>query len=77
MLLTDAKRLRNHYRATSRIMSDKTLSKIIDVNEDTVSCDGGEVGHPVVYLALSDNSKVECPYCSQIFRLKKIGKHPA
>jgi uncharacterized Zn-finger protein len=28
---------------------------------------GGPLGHPKVYLNLSADGKVECPYCSRLF----------
>jgi uncharacterized Zn-finger protein len=28
---------------------------------------GGPLGHPKVYLNLSAEGKVECPYCSRLF----------
>ncbi len=54
-----------------------SMSEIIEVNEKTVKCDGeflGEAktssGHPAVYLKIDQNSKVECPYCGQVFVFK-------
>ncbi len=41
-------------------------NKIIEVKADTVSCDGGNLGHPRVFLTFEGN-KVECPYCGQVF----------
>lgn len=40
------------------------------VDSKVVSCDGngnGASGHPLVYLNLGEEGKVECPYCGQIF----------
>jgi len=44
----------------------------IEVEEDTVACDGGggALGHPRVYLMLKDG-RVECGYCDRLFILKK------
>ena len=41
----------------------------IEVNTPVVACDGGggAGGHPRVYLNLSANGTVECPYCSRLF----------
>ncbi len=41
----------------------------IYVEENTVACNGGggSLGHPLVYLNLSAEGKVECPYCSRLF----------
>ncbi len=41
----------------------------IYVDENTVACNGGggPLGHPRVYLNLSVEGKVECPYCSRLF----------
>ena len=36
-----------------------------------VSCDGGggALGHPKIYLEISKDGKVVCPYCSRTFKL--------
>jgi len=41
----------------------------IYVSENVVACNGGggPLGHPLVYLNLSVEGKVECPYCSRLF----------
>jgi len=41
----------------------------IYVAENVVACNGGggALGHPRVYLNLSAEGKVECPYCSRLF----------
>jgi uncharacterized Zn-finger protein len=41
----------------------------IYVAENVVACNGGggPLGHPLVYLNLSAEGKVECPYCSRLF----------
>ncbi|HKT17803.1 MAG TPA: zinc-finger domain-containing protein [Stellaceae bacterium] len=41
----------------------------IYVAENVVACNGGggALGHPLVYLNLSADGKVECPYCSRLF----------
>lgn len=46
---------------------------IIHVDSHKVQCEGSGkgVGHPRVYLEIKD-SKIECPYCSKTFKLKKI-----
>ncbi len=38
-----------------------------------VTCDGGkgELGHPLVYLNMGDNGRVDCPYCGREFVLKE------
>lgn len=50
----------------------------IEVTETRVSCDGGggALGHPKVYLNLSKEGWVECPYCDRRFVLKE-GAAPA
>ncbi len=52
----------------------------IEVETDTVGCDGGggALGHPLVYLTLGKEGRVDCPYCSRRFVLKhgaKTGTH--
>ncbi len=37
------------------------------VNTDRVSCDGGEYGHPKIYLSVSNTEITVCPYCSHKF----------
>lgn len=45
--------------------------EIIEVETRKVACDGGgALGHPRVWLNLSLDGKVECPYCDRLFVLK-------
>ena len=46
--------------------------EIIEVEDRMVSCDGegGALGHPRVFLRVSDNGYVDCPYCDRRFILK-------
>ena len=39
---------------------------------------GGPLGHPKVYLNLSAEGQVECPYCSRLFihQSKRTGDRP-
>ena len=41
---------------------DETL-----VDKDRISCDGGENGHPKIYLSVNSNEITVCPYCSHKF----------
>jgi uncharacterized Zn-finger protein len=45
--------------------------EIVYVKTDVVACSGsgddGVDGHPRVYLNLSAEGKIECPYCSRLF----------
>jgi len=41
------------------------------VNAAQVACDGGELGHPRVFLEVDDNGEVVCPYCSRKFIYQK------
>jgi uncharacterized Zn-finger protein len=49
---------------------------VIDVDQDTVVCppnDGTQWNsHPRVFLDLSSQGEVFCPYCSAHYRLQKI-----
>ncbi|MBS0538272.1 MAG: zinc-finger domain-containing protein [Proteobacteria bacterium] len=47
--------------------------EIITVDTDRVACDGGggSLGHPKVYLNLSEEGRIECPYCSREFVLRE------
>ena len=45
--------------------------EIVYVKTDVVACSGSGSdsahGHPRVYLNLSAEGKIECPYCSRLF----------
>jgi len=43
--------------------------EIVYVASEVVSCngDGGDLGHPKVYLNLAADGEIECPYCSRLF----------
>lgn len=43
----------------------------ITVDTPTVACDGGVLGHPLVYLNLGEEGETECPYCGRRFVLAK------
>lgn len=47
------------------------VAKTEKVKTREVSCDGGkeQLGHPKVYLHISKNNEVVCPYCSKKFIL--------
>ncbi|MFQ5534022.1 MAG: zinc-finger domain-containing protein [Sphingomonadales bacterium] len=41
------------------------------VDRPKVSCDGdGPLGHPLVYLRIDDDGRIQCPYCARLFILK-------
>jgi NADH dehydrogenase (ubiquinone) Fe-S protein 6 len=40
------------------------------VDSRVVSCDGGELGHPKVYINLDQGKATSCGYCGQRFQLK-------
>ena len=48
----------------------------IVVSTKRVACDGGggALGHPMVYLTLSDSGRADCPYCGRRFELKPGAK---
>ena len=48
----------------------------IEVTKLEVSCDGGPLGHPMVYLHIGAQGWVECPYCDRRFVLQ-AGARPA
>jgi uncharacterized Zn-finger protein len=43
--------------------------EVVYVQTQVVACNGGggALGHPKVYLNLSAEGKIECPYCSRLF----------
>ncbi len=45
------------------------------VDSNVVACNGGggPLGHPRVYLNLSAEGRIECPYCSRLYVLRKPG----
>ena len=47
-------------------------AEIIDVDSETVACDGGEgaLGHPRVFLNMKGQGQIDCPYCGIRFVLK-------
>jgi len=42
------------------------------VDSNVVACNGGggPLGHPRVYLNLSAEGRIECPYCSRLYVLR-------
>jgi uncharacterized Zn-finger protein len=52
-------------------MADHTAPpETVEVEEATVACDGGPLGHPRVFLSLEPAGHVDCPYCDRRFVLK-------
>ena len=49
---------------------ETTIPETIEVDDATVACDGGALGHPRVYLDLAGSGAATCPYCDQRFVLK-------
>jgi uncharacterized Zn-finger protein len=43
--------------------------EVIYVPQEVVACNGGggALGHPRVFLNLSAEGKIECPYCSRLY----------
>ncbi len=56
-----------------RAPNTKPTDEMIYTENSKVSCEGsgGALGHPKVYLDLSKDGEVFCPYCSRHFILKK------
>jgi len=44
------------------------------VDDRTVACDGGLLGHPKVFLHIEDK-QIVCPYCSRVFILNEGAGH--
>ncbi len=42
------------------------------VDSEVVDCDGGNpaLGHPIVWLNMKSNGRIDCPYCGRRFILK-------
>jgi uncharacterized Zn-finger protein len=46
-------------------------TEIIDVDGETVACEGGGAsGHPRVFLHMDGQGQIDCPYCGCRFVLK-------
>ena len=45
------------------------VEETIIVEKSSISCDGGALGHPKVYLAIGEGGEVVCPYCSRTYKL--------
>ncbi len=45
-------------------------AEVIEVDEASVSCDGGRLCHPRVFLRLGEEGEVDCPYCGRRFVLR-------
>ena len=56
----------------------QTFETVI-VDQADVVCDGGGGvgGHPRVFLNLAASGRVECPYCSRTFVLRRPAEGPA
>ena len=48
------------------------------VDEPTIGCDGGgALGHPLVYLTMTADGTVDCPYCGRHYILREGAKAAA
>ncbi|TXH32550.1 MAG: zinc-finger domain-containing protein [Rhodospirillaceae bacterium] len=47
--------------------------EVIEVESSKIACDGGDgaLGHPRVFLTLSKEGEIDCPYCGRHFVLKQ------
>ncbi len=43
----------------------------VETDKTRIACDGGDdaLGHPRVFLEMSDKGEVDCPYCGRKFKL--------
>ncbi len=48
-----------------KIFGKKEDETVVSANR--VSCDGGVLGHPKVYLSVDEKNITLCPYCSHKF----------
>jgi len=48
----------------------------IYTDKKEVACDGGILGHPMVYLNMESANEIVCPYCSKkfIYQKAKVAK---
>jgi uncharacterized Zn-finger protein len=63
-----------HQRKRGEIVTEPF--EVITVDTDRVACDGGggPLGHPKVYLNLGEEGRIECPYCSRLYKLAEGAK---
>jgi uncharacterized Zn-finger protein len=47
-------------------------TEVLYTETDVVGCDGGggSLGHPMVYLTLEKEGRIDCPYCGRRYVLK-------
>ncbi|MEE8271061.1 MAG: zinc-finger domain-containing protein [Alphaproteobacteria bacterium] len=45
----------------------------VDPHTETVGCDGGALGHPMVYYNFGARDAVDCGYCGRRFRKSNAG----
>jgi len=50
--------------------SESQAPETLEVDSVRVACDGGTLGHPRVYLDLTAEGHIDCPYCGRRFVLK-------
>lgn len=55
--------------ANAQINNAMSDDMVIETTQSRVSCNGGggALGHPLVYLNMTDDGTVTCPYCSRKF----------
>lgn len=51
-------------------------AEVLEVEQVRIGCDGGDgpLGHPMVYLTMERDGKIDCPYCGRRFVLKEGAK---
>ena len=49
----------------------------IEVESRDVTCDGGPMGHPRVFLNMGHDDHIDCPYCGRRYALKAGAAAPA
>lgn len=55
---------------TVEIITIMEPTETIYVTDRVVACDGGKLGHPMVYLNFSPKGEIVCPYCSRRYVLR-------
>ena len=54
---------------STKIFGKKEDETVVSANR--VSCDGGVLGHPKVFLSFDKEGKANCPYCGAIYQLEE------
>lgn len=58
-------------------MTEHRITENVTTDQKHVSCDGGTMEHPKVYLHIDQKGYVVCPYCSRRYILEENNSRSA